>query len=644
MLNTKWTYVVSLFALACGVALSFSSHYGIGYIIFIMVAARHLTFLSSFSTYFSRIVLSGLLLSGSVMISGFAVLPFGSSLHPSIVLLFFSVFATIIMLYTKDKSVPELTVADRGDLLAIGISIVAPIVLVASFGTSSMGIFKIAQEGWDNGSHVLMIQDASKKGRYLYGPYESVKDDLVSKSNAYPQAWHLATANISDGFGYKIFSSDKPIHVMYGYVAAITLWMVIACYVFVKISLYASVRLRNGKAQAWPEALTFSTVAVLILSIVVWASFASGFSNYIAMLAYVCIVVATLIDQKKENRFSLATASILFGTMAALMWFLPAPAILLMSLLTIPVLTNRSELGLALKPNIRNITYYILSFLLLLTTAIQVAVFILYSTTEGTEQLNAGVLIQATGVVNGVFPVSQVFFVIATTFTLLFWLKSLVKIKSDLRPFSIFLAILPMVALSICLFVYQMVTAGATSYYLPKLLGLSLFVTGIFLAPAFTAWVHERLLRPLNTSQLGLFGAGVLILGLVVLFSNQSLFGLSKLLERNARITTPAASELVHHLKYGDHNNSNIIVFRNNSNKPYEDDNGKFESRVIHRRTNCSYRITSVHNTTEVRIKKLAECADALAEHGRNIIVVTSNETLPLIKSLDRKNIIIKNV
>lgn len=639
----KYTHILLALSVVSGALLSLTQFYGAGYVIFIIIGAVLLNFISAFSSYFSRLVLSGLLLAASVMLSGFLVLPFDGPLHPILVIGVFSTIVLVIYTQVHDSAAKKNVLFDKGDFVSIILAIAAPVVLFSSFSLSAPGIFQIAEEGWDNGSHVLMLEDASAFNRYLYGPYESMKEILITKSNAYPQAWHLATANIVEGFGNRhLLDPSKPIQTMYVYVAIITTWMVIASYCFIKASWHVATRFTKRRLDSKGEITLFILVNLLFQMVVIWGAFVSGFSNFIGMLAYLSILTVVIIDGNRKNTPALLSMAFVFATSGVLCWFLPTPALLLSAAL-LPVILfaikRRSEALIAAK---RSKRFLVLAASLVLLCALQIAIFVLFSTTDGADQLNAGVATDATEAVNGVFHVSQLFFVAIAVFCSVYWTrcKRLSKEQRDL----FLLSTVPYVALVVALYFYQLITANSTSYYLPKLMGTALIPLGIFTAAAFSFWTYDHLRKYLRLSAPYTLVAGVLILGIVMIGSNQSTYGLSKLLERNARVGRPAAQAVVHFLRYGDQSRENVIIFRGRLlDRPYEDRNGKFESRVVHRQLNCSYRIIASGLTIDERVRKLGECADSLEKKGRSITVITSDRTKKHVKELNRTNIIIRN-
>ena len=626
--------LLTIVTIVCSVLILFTRFYSIGYIILVLTTASHISALKAFGSYLSRIVLGGLVLASSVMLVGLVVWLLGTTVHPLYVGILYLLLVLFIS-YVKRPSKNDLsfTLIDKSDLLSIGLALIAPLIVLISFGASAPAMLQIANEGWDNGSHVRMIEGTSIYNSYLYGnDKETIKKALTYGGSAYPQAWHLATANILDGFGSPhAFNPNKPIRTTYVYVGAVLLWLVIASYVFTKVSLHVGRKFLKRRLTSAPEYITFVAANLLIQSIVLWGSFSSGFSNYIAMLAYVVVMVAAIVDKRNDdtrrNRIAL-----LFGVAASLCWFLPIPAIFIalfaMTLWGIRF-TKPKHL---IKPS--NLSAMLLYFLGILVCLLQVFIFVHYSDTSGGDQLNEGVAIDAYGYVNGVFPVSQILFVGVVAFTI--W-HLVVKAKKNLK--LALLATMPFVGFVIAMYIYQQVSNGYSSYYLPKSMGIALIALGPFFISSFVYWVHDTFSGKYKVRGIVSTSIGLGILGIFILLGNQSLYGVSHLLEKNTRVNNSTEAVVADFLKNSNPDKDMIVVLRGDPSKPYEDRNGRFEMRVTYRKLNCAYTIRAPDMTMEEWVERLGNCAKRLQKWGDTITVVTSEKTTKLVEELKRPNI-----
>ena len=630
--------VISIILFLTSFSLSFTPFYSLGYIIIVALLAYHFTFIEIFKSFFSRFIIGTLVLVTLIMVAGFIMLPTGQPLHPSLIVILTAITLAITVLLDKNNSSDRFHIIDKSDLFSIGIASLGPLLMVASFGLSAPGIFQIASEGWDNGSHLLMLQEASSEKRYLYGPRENFADIQIQDSNAYPQGWHLSTANIANGFGYPVFSPDNPIHANYFYVLTLFAWVAISAYVLAKSAWFITKKFSRHKSGSLLE-LALMTVSVLIVtSVVIWGALVSGFSNYIAFAAFLGALVSILVSSIYRNTPAILFLSVLMGAGAILSWFLPAPAIIAMLIIFFAI--NKNTLR-AYK--ITALPLVAALSITIILAGIQAAIFIIYGTRDGAEQLNEGVAVDPVGVINGVFPVSQIFFSIVAFFTVTFWLthKSLTRQKWII----IALTITPFAILAISLFVFQMATRGTTSYYLPKLLGLALMPITLFAIPAYTTWLEDVTAKYTNLSKIGVLATGLCLIGLVTLAGNQSLYGVSRLLEGNTRVSRPVAEEIVSYLRYANKDKTDIVILRNDRNKPYEDTNGKFEMKVLHKKFTCAFRVNrGSSQTIEMKLEILDNCAKEFKESNKNIIVVTSNETKDDVENLGHNNLIIRNI
>lgn len=627
-------------AFAAILVAAFSPIYGVAYLIAVAIATVKLPVMKAFSSYFARFVIATLILAAVIMLIGLLLWIIQQPLYAPVVVVSYLALCWILNRQIKTRENDRFFFFDKGDVVSLALSIIAPLILLSSFGISSAGILQVANEGWDNGAHVIMLEDASKHNSYLYGPLDALKEELVLVSNAYPQAWHLATANMSNGFGSNLFQPNQPIQTMFVYVIVLIIWMVLASYCFAKICWHAALRFgKTGRLSGY-DIVLFCVVNVIIQMVVIWGSFVSGFSNYIAMLAYLCLLLGIGLEQPGKNLPAFASMGILFASAATVCWFLPAPALLFVAF-ALPCTLASKRLVHFFRLGSEYRWLYRLTGVFVTLSLLQIAIFMLFSTVNGGNQLNAGIAVDALAAVNGVFPVSYLFFAIMTAFVVFYWLFSDSHLFRDKAIVTI--SIVPFVLLVIFLYGYQMITTGETSYYLPKLMGVALIPIGLF--------VTSGLIRATNTlsERVSLSKPWILLLtlttiGLVILGTNQSLFGAEKLLQRNARVNLTTAGAVVEYLQTADHDATNIIVLRDQKNKPYEDINGKFESRVVNKKLNCSYKVTQLNDTLDKRLKRLAICADSLADKGRSLVIVTSNSTLKRVKDLNKPNILIKNI
>lgn len=633
--DTTIKIVVGLLAAGLVVYFSFTAFYSIAYLLLIAATASQLRAIQAFSSYVSRMVLAGLLLGAAIMIAGLLSWLIGSELHPLLVATVYFLFfllSTRIATRTQPPTLSSVKIIDRDDILAIGLSVIGPLILLGSFGFSPASMLQIANEGWDNGSHVLMLQDASLYKGYLYGNSPDVIKKVIYNSNAYPQAWHLASANIPNGFGHSnVFAPDKPVRTTYIYIATVLIWLMIAAYVFTRTSLYVASRFIKRRLSSVPEFALFAVVNILIQMIVLWGSFNSGFSNFIGMLAYLSILIASLLGDTERLRSSIMGA--IAGTAAILCWFLPLPAVLIILLISCSAAVGIKNIRqLFTKVGKQHAIVFTIVTLATIISIGQVLIFILFASVSGGDQLNEGVAISATDSVNGVFPVSQIFLVIITLFTLWYWWKFSKKVS------PVLLSIVPFVSLVIAIYIYQEVSSGYTSYYLSKTMGIALIPIGIFLAPAFTFWIFDTFTKH-RAGKLATLGIGVFATGLVLLVSNQSFYGASHLLEKNTRVNKSTAEAIVHFLSTADQRKEDIIVMRKDPKKPYEDRNGRFEMRVVHKKLGCAYTVRNADALLDEWLERLKNCATRDARRGHTLTVITSPRTTQPVKDLGMPNI-----
>lgn len=628
--SIKYLLLIAAFVLA------FTPYYGLAYIIMLFFAVRIVRFSRTFSTVFARSILSLLLLAATIMFVG--LIAWFAHLHtyPVLVLVVFGLLLAVFNKYSEQDAGPSKFI-DKGDVISLVLAFVPVAVLLYSFALpkpSMVANYQFASDGWDNGSHILMLETDSTAKGYVYGRYSDVGAKTITNSGSYPQGWHLATANLTNGFGTNLFNAHHPLTVINTYIVVSLLWLILAAYSFWKIAwrLLAS---KDPSTNLWLSIPLFAVAGLVIQMIVFWGGIVSGFTNYVGSLAYIVLFVVALIDSSERDSFANYTLAFIAGMAATLTWILPLPAMILTALMWFIGISRLAWRALLPRISRRSYALFIIGVATVIAALAQIAIFVFYASVKGSEQLTVGVSIDATGEVNGVFPVSQLLFAIVVMISLYFWVNAKALSNKAVALIS------PWIIASLALYAYQLLTTGYTSYYLSKLLGIALVVSGLFFVPAFVIMVSS-FSKKMNLANPSAAILGLSFISLLIIGTNQSTLGFNKLFQRNSKVTYQTASAVVDYLRHDNPLKSNIIVLR--GQKHYEDYNGKLETRVSHTPYNCTYSIIGNKSSTRfnVELDRLNKCADKLG--NRKIVVITSNKTMPAILALHKKNIQVINV
>lgn len=633
--------LLSIILTLTAVAVAFTPFYSVAYLLIILVAVMLLDGFSVFNTAWSRFILFLSVFLAIIPLVGLLCWLLHIEDFPVINTLGFIGF--VCLLYSKGQRHRQESrrIISKIDVVAIIVGLIPIAIISVSYLPSSnhsAALFQLASEGWDNGAHIQMLEDVSSHHGYVYGPFNEPKDQTIVKSNAYPLAWHLSTANFVNGFGGNRFDPHKPIATIAAYMAASLGWMMLACYLFIVCSWKAYERIFNKKLKNASEIVPLVAVALLVQMIVLYGSLASGFTNYIGSVAYLillAVAVMEIIEAPNNSRTYLL--AILFGTVSVLAWFLifPAIALTLLILVVIRKPTIRESLETAIKDR-RFILFGIIGFAAML---LQIYIFMKFSAVGGSAQLNAGVSINPFTAVIGVFPVNQILYTLIIVSCGVFYFSN--KTSENTRKLILTL-VLPWLLLAMGLFVYQNITMGYTSYYLSKLFGLSLVAAGIIFGGIFISWINTYIKT--KYSSFVIPAVSLLIIGIAVIGTGQSTYGLNKLFQRNARTEYSTAAVTISVLKSFDPNSQYIVVFTDHKSTDgaSEDNHGRLELRVTHQTINCAYAVTNPKSLSG-RLDRLASCADQLKLQGKSIIVITSKSTKNKVKQLHRDNIIIRN-
>lgn len=627
-----------LIAVIITTLLLFTTFYGLSYLIILGLTLRYLPKFEIFKTHFGRFVLTFLLLAASVMLAGLLAWGLHTPTHPTLVAIFYLSIVAVLFHVQEDRSLDlKLPLIDRGDIISITLALVAPIIIFLSFffkDFSFTPLYQLVSTGWDHANHILMIETASIEKGYTYGPTKELLPKTIINSGTYPQAWHLSSANIANGFGGNVFSPTKPFTVLIAYTIVALTWFVLAAYLL-SITAWRLVepKLKSGVLENQiVTILLFSLANLLIQFGTIWGSIVKvGHSNYIGFIAFFIAAIAIIIGSKKKDGASYITA-LLLGVAAILCWFLPLPAIALMLLAAywgkgINIKTIRPMW----KPT------YVATVLAAIISVVPVIVFILFSDVDGISgqsQLNTGTGLNNISGMNAIL-------LIMTIVTLAYWLKARTPSNFSLLQNKIVAIVGSMTIFLAILYAYQMLSKGITTYYFGKIFSLSMIALGVFFISAFTIIIGNLSLKnkisPLSTLILGSAVVGLLFIA----FISQQLNSIDSILQRKSRIEHSTAKAVANYMQQEDPSKVYLVILRN---KSYEDTNTNLHLKTAHKAYPvCISNISGAKNAfnLEGKLATLDLCASKI---NKKILVITSNDTKDAVKALDNPNIRIVNV
>lgn len=622
-------FVLALVLLA--VIFAFTPFYSVSYIAIIALATTVLGFSKTFSTLFGRSILATLLLLAVVMFVGFVTWLIKLPLHPIFVV---AVFAALLALLArfKQEDVSTHQIIDRGDVLSLGLALVAPAVVIFSYylpKPSDAALYQLGTSGWDNASHIQILESTSLTHSYIYGKFEDVKDKIISPSNAYPQAWHLATSHVANGFSVNLFDATKQFATISNYFMILLVWYIVAAYSVSRLSWTVLTSITSAyKKRPAASIITFIAASLLMQIVTVWGSLALGFANYLGLMAYLAVMYAMIIDKPphKSAPASYLTA-ILTGGAGVLCWFLPIPAIAFSILLAFGI-TFKYRLSDILTNLKHHMLPFIITIGILALIATQIGVFIAFTNISGDEQLNA---------VGGTFPVS------VAMIALMLAITGYSLYKNKAAYFEKYLKIVtPMTLFIGALYLYQLLTSTEPTYYFHKIAGLLAIATTIFFVPVVTTFVATfKTTSSIATPSL----VGLSIISIFIVGTGQSTNILGTLLQRNSRISFSTAEAVADYLNTANTQKEKLFILTDRSKesgpKRSENVNGELGNKVSHNPYTCVNYIINLKNgrTLQQRLHNLGECADELKKTGQSIRVIANDKTADNIKELNRDNI-----
>lgn len=628
MLTKKSFSLLSILCVFIAVVLSLTNFYSIGYLLLCLLTAFRINWFKNLPTLFGRFILALLLLFASIMLVGLCAWLLHISLQPFYIVVCYTVLSIFI---TKNSIPKRIKIIDRRDLYSIILGVLLPLILLASYlmpRYSNAALYQILSNGWDHSSHVFIIETVAKQKGYAYAKENA--NAYTSTANAYPQAWHLASAHFSNGFGQNIFDPSQPIRVLTSYLVLVLLWYCLSAYLLSRVSLRILDKLRsNVKMPKMLLLFALSSSTLIIQSITLFGAFNLGFANFIGLMTYMLLFAAVVLEPNGHEKPSshILLASIACSA-ATLCWFLPFPALFVSLLLYIVHLKQTIPARVFLRYNFTSI---VLTGLFVSLCLVQILIFILYSGVAGSEQLNAA---------GGAYKNSPLFIIV-----ILVGAGTVLKLKASLMLKKLIILVGPLASLLLLIFLYQTVLTNEPSYYYYKLLYLLTLYTGLFFIPLVaigTYKIYYALKRSIPLTFLAIFTS----IGLLVISTQQTLEPLNRIPQKNSRVAYTTAQVMANYLENENPNRTKIIAltFRGNE-KPKKNDvyNGDLVSRVSHLPTTCAFYVvnTKASQTYSARIKRLGKCAD---ETSDKIIVITNKPTYDKVKALNKPNIQIVNV
>lgn len=519
--------------------LSLLPFYSIGYLAFIVGATKKIRLLRSFDSYFSNSIIAFFILVSSIMVAGI----FTSYLHVpnyAIINTLFAILFTGAILYLQPadtaKKVTKLPVFVWSDTAGIIAGIIMPILIVGLHVTSlgvNGALFRIVNaDGWDNTSHLNLLQAVSDNKNYFYTSSPIHRDGL-SLSNNYPQGWHLASSSIVDGIVPNVLNPHTLglQATLIAYLLIVFAWYFIACFTLSKLSwsLLPDTKNKVIRSILFIIAMQFPILALFLTSIT------SGFVNYLALMPMLLVVVMlshqVLSDKGRDHLWSYLAVSILLTASVGLTWILPVPALGLLVLLVI------SAVGIKK----RDITYT--KWPLVLVAGITLISFLLYSLLF-LKDIGVGQLFVGNGLPQH-FP-NQ--WTVAASLTLLGLFYGIYRKRSDIRTTA--LVILPFVILVFSVWLLSYLHSDTLGYYSAKILGLLCVVVFIFTVAAIVQFAESLSDSTKSTSVFIKTSAAFGIVGILLVVSGQILD--LRMLQRNQYILSAPERDYVARWIYTD--------------------------------------------------------------------------------------------
>lgn len=607
-------------------ALCLTPFYSLCYIIALIVYSRRIALPSAFQSRFARIIVSILILTVIIMVTGVISWFIDASVQPALVLLLFVMSCALLGEPTPKKS----ALLTKDDIISSCLALVAPLIVIASFylpHPSHSASVQLMTNGFDNLAHLTLLRTNGIENKYAYGDYEQLKDRVIIRLNSYPQGWHLATAHIINGFGVKAFDQASPLVLIYLYLGSLFAWLFIALYTLGMTSLRL-IRTIKGKLSV-SDAVMFAAYSLVIQLSVYWGSLGLGFASFIGCLAFLPLLVASLFDYKDKVDYKIFLISILAISGLSQTWILPAIAGLI-SVAMLLIFKQPRQLNRL----IQSLQYQYAIPLLFAAglVAFQFAIILLFPLRDSTNTL-----LNEPG---GIFGISILLLNILLFGSIYYWGTSRKKPDIFLKLVA---TCMPLFFIAYVIYFYQIISTGKASYFFTKTALLLFVAASIFLLPAILNLL-ETLNRTGSNSFVKIIVGCALMIGLVTA-TGQPVDAINYLLQRNSKLSPVAASQVVNYLESNRQRDTYFALLQDDSLFIEDTDATYFANRFSFNPSIC---VTNTGDTVRPqtslsdRIVHLENCTKT--QMDRRYLVITSDKSYDSIKNLSLENVELRKI
>lgn len=451
---------------------------------------------------------------------------------------FFALYAVVYLVIKPTRSsISQARISPR-TLVSLCLSLVAPLILGASFYGSNPSIsstIQIITNGYDNSAHMSLIRTSYLANGYVYGPYDEIKDQISWKTlTAYPQGWHFVNAYFWKGSGITFFTPDSIPRDITAYVITTCLWYLLAVFLFHQLAWHIA-RTAIPKKLTYLGIVAFSGASLLLQLLVFWGSLQYGFVTFLGAFAFTFALIGVILDTPltvakhtvSDILLHILAAAALIAAVAQ-GWLFVAPVLAVVAVCTyLPLLIKLA------RNQLMSIKRWALFLGLVLFEVLPVPLQLYINqrfSTQGAGQINDD---------GGIFGIStQLAMLLIGTVVVV--LSSGIISKKELRVRLSYISIVPLLFV-FALYVYQLITLGHPAYFFTKLLAFSLTLGWLPLTYASLRFAHHLLPRLNNMAALSII---IVVFGLLPLGLGQNLDSFTHLLQRNSNLTTETAQEI----------------------------------------------------------------------------------------------------
>ncbi len=391
---------------------------------------------------------------------------------------------------------------NRTEIVAVAFAIISTgMILFTSLsgGPRLQQSIRYISRGYDNATHLSIVNILYENQGYVYG--SSAANAKAKGITSYPQGWHLVNSILWHGLPFEL-GIQNTARTLLVYLVTTLVWYFIMLFSLLYVILFMASYVLKRSLSFNETLAAIGSVSLLQLTTLL-PLLSSGFSNYIAVTSYICVLILVLFlyysGVLKTKLYLLLVAALTIGL--SFTWVLIAPFGYI--LLLAPLFSNKASFKNGLAYLQKNYVFTVMTAFLSLCGVVQ-----------GVIQLKYGEGIEALSIYGQIKSVSNSLLI--TAFAV--FLISIFSRTSRIFQSTARLAVSSIASIVGAVYLYQYHTTSTTGYYTEKIVALLLVTICIFAITFFAISLNKLSSKQSGLSTLfcvlGILSALPIVLGM----------------------------------------------------------------------------------------------------------------------------------